>query len=125
MAIALENAPATGYYEQLRAVYTARRDRLAAILDAAGLETLPAGQLLPAGRHRHLGFPDDVAFCRYLTTEIGVAAIPPSAFYADPKRPPPSPASASPSATPRSPPPPSASNVWRRRPEPSFTWHGR
>jgi N-succinyldiaminopimelate aminotransferase len=32
----------------------------------------------------HLGFPDDVAFCRYLTTEVGVAAIPPSAFYYDP-----------------------------------------
>jgi N-succinyldiaminopimelate aminotransferase len=31
-----------------------------------------------------LGFPDDVAFCRHLTTEIGVAAIPPSAFYQNP-----------------------------------------
>jgi len=34
----------------------------------------------------HLGLPDDVSFCRFLTTEIGVAAIPPSAFYADPAR---------------------------------------
>ncbi len=32
----------------------------------------------------NLGFPDDVAFCRYLTAEIGVSAIPPSAFYHDP-----------------------------------------
>jgi N-succinyldiaminopimelate aminotransferase len=31
-----------------------------------------------------LNFPDDVAFCRYLTTDIGVAAIPPSAFYHHP-----------------------------------------
>jgi N-succinyldiaminopimelate aminotransferase len=31
-----------------------------------------------------LGFRDDVEFCRYLTTEIGVAAIPPSAFYHNP-----------------------------------------
>ena len=31
-----------------------------------------------------LGFADDRAFCRFLTTEIGVAAIPTSAFYADP-----------------------------------------
>jgi aspartate/methionine/tyrosine aminotransferase len=30
--------------------------------------------------------PDDVAFCRFLTSEIGVAAVPPSAFYADPAR---------------------------------------
>lgn len=26
---------------------------------------------------------DDVAFCRWLTTEVRVAAIPPSAFYSD------------------------------------------
>ena len=53
----------------------------------AGLPTLPvAGRLLPAGRHRPpRPFPDDVAFCRHLTTEVGVAAIPPSAFYADPR----------------------------------------
>lgn len=31
-----------------------------------------------------LGFANDVAFCRFLTTEIGVAAIPPSAFYHTP-----------------------------------------
>ncbi|GIW74622.1 MAG: aminotransferase [Phycisphaerales bacterium] len=28
-----------------------------------------------------LGLADDVAFCRYLTEHVGVAAIPPSAFY--------------------------------------------
>jgi aspartate/methionine/tyrosine aminotransferase len=33
-----------------------------------------------------LGFADDVAFCRWLTSEIGVAAVPPSAFYLDPAR---------------------------------------
>jgi aspartate/methionine/tyrosine aminotransferase len=32
----------------------------------------------------HLGFADDAAFARYLTTEVGVAAIPPSAFYHTP-----------------------------------------
>ena len=31
-----------------------------------------------------LDFADDVAFCRHLTTQVGVAAIPPSAFYSDP-----------------------------------------
>jgi aspartate/methionine/tyrosine aminotransferase len=29
------------------------------------------------------GFDNDVDFCRYLTTEVGVGAIPPSAFYSD------------------------------------------
>ena len=33
-----------------------------------------------------LGFADDVAFCRWLTSEVGVAAVPPSAFYLDPAR---------------------------------------
>jgi aspartate/methionine/tyrosine aminotransferase len=30
------------------------------------------------------GFDDDVAFARYLVSEIGVAAVPGSSFYADP-----------------------------------------
>jgi aspartate/methionine/tyrosine aminotransferase len=34
----------------------------------------------------HLEFESDVEFCRWLTTEIGVAAVPPSAFYLDSAR---------------------------------------
>ncbi|HUP27333.1 MAG TPA: hypothetical protein VM409_02785, partial [Chloroflexia bacterium] len=30
-------------------------------------------------------FEDDVQFARYFTSEVGVACIPPSAFYQDPK----------------------------------------
>jgi aminotransferase len=30
------------------------------------------------------GYPDDVAFARYLVSEIGVAAVPGSSFYRDP-----------------------------------------
>ena len=30
------------------------------------------------------GFPDDVAFARYLIAEGGVAAVPGSSFYSDP-----------------------------------------
>jgi aspartate/methionine/tyrosine aminotransferase len=33
-----------------------------------------------------LPFADDVAFCRWLTADVGVAAIPTSAFYAAPDR---------------------------------------
>ncbi len=29
------------------------------------------------------GFANDADFCRYLTTEVGVGAIPPSAFYSE------------------------------------------
>ena len=36
-----------------------------------------------------LGYHDDGAFCRWLTAELGVAAIPTSAFYTDPASAPP------------------------------------
>jgi aspartate/methionine/tyrosine aminotransferase len=87
MATAMETAAQTGYYEQLRREYTTRRDHLAAALAEAGLKTLPVqGAYFLLADVRGMGFPDDVSFCRYLTSEIGVAAIPPSAFYADPVR---------------------------------------
>jgi aspartate/methionine/tyrosine aminotransferase len=87
MAAALEIAPGLGYYDQLRQDYTARRDTLRDTLNLAGLPTLPvAGSYFLMADIRDLGFADDVAFCRWLTTDIGVAAIPPSAFYADPLR---------------------------------------
>jgi aspartate/methionine/tyrosine aminotransferase len=87
MAVALELAATNGYYDTLRAEYTARRDLLAAALHDAGLATLPiGGSYFLLADIAPLGFPDDAAFCRYLAAEIGVAAIPPSAFYADPAR---------------------------------------
>ncbi|MGN6361560.1 MAG: aminotransferase class I/II-fold pyridoxal phosphate-dependent enzyme [Thermomicrobiales bacterium] len=87
MAVALETAEARGYYATLRAEYITRRDLLAGALASAGLQPLPvAGSYFLLTDIRPFGFPDDVAFCRYLTAEIGVAAIPPSAFYADPAR---------------------------------------
>lgn len=87
MATGMELAPGLGYYDDLRAAYTARRDHLRDALDAAGLPPLPVrGSYFLLTDIAHLGFPDDVSFCRFLTTEIGVAAIPPSAFYADPAR---------------------------------------
>ncbi len=87
MATAMETAVRTGYYEKLRREYTARRDLLAGALGSAGLPTLPVqGSYFLLTDLTGIGFPDDVSFCRYLTTEIGVAAIPPSAFYADSTR---------------------------------------
>ncbi|MGN6757386.1 MAG: aminotransferase class I/II-fold pyridoxal phosphate-dependent enzyme, partial [Thermomicrobiales bacterium] len=87
MAVALETAEARGYYATLRAEYITRRDLLAGALASAGLQPLPvAGSYFLLTDIRPFGFPGDVAFCRYLTAEIGVAAIPPSAFYADPAR---------------------------------------
>lgn len=70
------------YFRQLAADYTARCDRLVSALENAGLRPFrPEGTYFAMADIGGLGFEDDFAFCRYLTTEIGVAAIPPSAFY--------------------------------------------
>src|SRR5215212_9330773 len=87
MAIALERAPELGYYTDLSRDYHRRRDALKVVLDGANLPTLPVeGAYFLMSDISHLGFESDVEFCRWLTTEIGVAAIPPSAFYLDPAR---------------------------------------
>ncbi len=73
------------YYDDLRTMYQAKRDMLVEGLQRVGLQPLtPGGTYFVMVDIRNLDFPDDVAFCKYLTTEVGVAAIPPSAFYHHP-----------------------------------------
>ncbi|MFO7271644.1 MAG: methionine aminotransferase [Sphaerobacter thermophilus] len=85
MAAALEDALTSNYYAELAAMYTRLRDQLHQALEGAGLPVLPCrGSYFLLADISGLGFDTDVAFCRFLTTEVGVAAIPPSAFYADP-----------------------------------------
>lgn len=80
-AVTALQAPAA-YYQELTAMYQAKRDFLAQVLQTSGLKPiLPDGTYFILCDISHLGFKDDVTFCRFLTTEIGVAAIPPSAFY--------------------------------------------
>jgi aspartate/methionine/tyrosine aminotransferase len=87
MATALERAPELGYYIDLSGDYHRRRDALKVVLDDANLLTLPVeGAYFLMSDISHLGFKSDVEFCRWLTSEIGVAAVPPSAFYLDPAR---------------------------------------
>jgi aspartate/methionine/tyrosine aminotransferase len=89
-AVAIAQAATNGYYERLRAEYDERRALLRALVEAAGLPTLPVeGSYFISADIGALGFDDDRAFCRFLTTEIGVAAIPTSAFYSDPSTAPP------------------------------------
>lgn len=90
MAAALTDAVHSDYYAQLLAFYRTRRDRLVEILCAADLAVVPpAGTYFVMADIRRWGFATDVEFCRFLTTEIGVAAIPPSAFYVEPVTAPP------------------------------------
>ncbi len=70
------------YYRDLAASYRRRRDYLVAELSSLGFRVdPPAGTYYVCADFRPLGFDDDVAFCRHLIEEVGVAAIPPSAFY--------------------------------------------
>lgn len=73
---------ADDYYTTLAADYQHKRDYLAAVLGEIGLDvSLPAGAYFIMAGIKPLGFADDFSFCKYLAAEVGVAAIPPSAFY--------------------------------------------
>ncbi|HUF47853.1 MAG TPA: aminotransferase class I/II-fold pyridoxal phosphate-dependent enzyme [Vicinamibacterales bacterium] len=84
-AAAAALAMPSSYFVDLAASYRARRDRLMAILTAAGFGCFaPAGAYYIMTDISAFGFPDDVAFARHLVTEIGVASVPGSSFYRDP-----------------------------------------
>jgi N-succinyldiaminopimelate aminotransferase len=73
------------YYKELATMYQSNRDFLAAALRKAGLTPImPQGTYFIMTDISELGFPDDVAFCHFLTKEVGVVAIPPSVFYHNP-----------------------------------------
>ncbi len=73
------------FYTELTEFYTHKRDFLLDALKSAGLTPIvPSGTYFVMVDISHLDFANDVAFCRFLTTEVGVAAIPPSAFYHNP-----------------------------------------
>jgi aspartate/methionine/tyrosine aminotransferase len=85
MASGLEYALESTYYADLAARYTELRDTMKDALEAAGLPVLPAsGSFFLLADASGRGFDDDVSFCMHLLKEVGVAAIPPSAFYTDP-----------------------------------------
>ncbi|MFY9804720.1 MAG: aminotransferase class I/II-fold pyridoxal phosphate-dependent enzyme [Candidatus Acidiferrales bacterium] len=73
------------YYTALAADYAQRRERLLGILAGAGFHCFkPSGAYYIMTDISNFGFPDDVAFAKYLVTEIGVAAVPGSSFYRNP-----------------------------------------
>jgi len=73
------------YFESLRAEYQRKRDWLLGMLQGAGFQTLaPQGSYFIMAEWRNAA-PDriqnDVQFAEWLIREVGVACIPPSAFY--------------------------------------------
>jgi N-succinyldiaminopimelate aminotransferase len=72
------------YFESFRAGMQARRDRLCAGLEAAGLEVFrPAGTYFVTTDIRPLGEDDGHAFCLALPERAGVVAVPTVVFYDD------------------------------------------
>jgi aspartate/methionine/tyrosine aminotransferase len=74
------------YYDTLTESYCARRARLLPALAEAGFRYFrPRGAYYVMTDISGFGFEDDLAFTRYLVKEIGVAAVPGSSFYRDPR----------------------------------------
>ena len=82
-AVAYGLAKEDEFFDGLNGDMQARRDHLAAGLAEVGFGVIPCqGTYFITTDFRPLGFnDDDVAFCRHLTTEARVTAVPVSAFY--------------------------------------------
>ena len=79
LADMLRHAPE--HYRELPAFYRARRDLFINALSRSRLEVLPCeGTYFLLVDYSAVSDLDDVSFCRWLTTEVGVAAIPLSVF---------------------------------------------
>jgi aminotransferase len=74
------------YYKRLAEGYRARRDHLMPALTAAGFTCFrPRGAYYVMTDISAFGFSDDVAFAKYLVEKIGVACVPGSSFYRNPR----------------------------------------
>ncbi|MGB2623978.1 MAG: aminotransferase class I/II-fold pyridoxal phosphate-dependent enzyme [Candidatus Acidiferrum sp.] len=81
-AIALKSPQA--YYDRLAKDYSVRRERLLKILTAAGFKVYkPLGAYYIMTDISSFGYPDDIAFAKFLVEKVGVAVVPGSSFYND------------------------------------------
>jgi aminotransferase len=74
------------YYRDLAERYRQRRDKLVPALTEAGFRCfLPRGAYYVMTDISAFGFDDDLAFTQHLVKDIGIAAVPGSSFYNDPR----------------------------------------
>ena len=84
VAVALELPD--DYYRGLADQYRERREYLVPALESAGFRTFrPRGAYYVMTDISAFGFPDDVSFARHLVSQVGVAAVPGSSFYSNPR----------------------------------------
>ena len=76
----------TAYYQRLAEDYGSRRDRFVPVLNEVGFHCFqPRGAYYVMTDISGFGFKDDLEFANYLVKEIGVAVVPGSSFYDDPR----------------------------------------
>ena len=74
------------YYDQLQKDYQKKRDFIVPVLQGVGFACdYPEGAYYVMTDISKFGFSDDVEFTKHLIREIGVAVVPGSSFYHDPK----------------------------------------
>ncbi|GAB4508812.1 MAG: methionine aminotransferase [Anaerolineae bacterium] len=78
----------SSYFEDYREMYTHKRDlMMEGILQAGLTAPTPKGTYFVMADFSGVFEGTDVEFARYLITQIGVAAIPPTFFYSEPHKP--------------------------------------
>ena len=74
------------YYDDLLALYTAKRDLLCRGLDEIGLpHNVPEGAYYVMVDVSEFGYGDDLEFCEDLAHYVGVGAVPGSSFFKEPE----------------------------------------
>ncbi len=76
----------TAYFRQLARNYETKRDLLVGILQKAGFRCfVPRGAYYVLCDIASLPFSNDITFCKHLVEIAGVAAVPGSSFFSDPR----------------------------------------
>jgi aspartate/methionine/tyrosine aminotransferase len=74
------------YYEKVQAAYSEKRERILKVLKEVGFQCYdPDGAYYVMTDIGAFGYDNDVEFARFMVKEIGVAVVPGSSFYHDPK----------------------------------------
>jgi len=86
-AVAYAFTLGSSFYEEYQALYARKRELVMQVMDAGGLSAIqPEGTYFIMGDFSQVYDGDDVAFCRHLIERVGVATIPPSAFFSSKHR---------------------------------------
>ena len=83
-AVAQAFALPASFFDNYRAAYAVKRDLVMDVIAAGGMTGFaPQGTYFAMADFSAVFDGDDVAFSRYLISEIGVAVIPPTTFFSD------------------------------------------